>query len=30
MHTDNLIWNYVEGWFAYTCENLIIIEEFES
>ena len=24
---DNLVWNFMYGWFAYTCENLIIVEE---
>jgi WD40 repeat protein len=23
---DNLIWNYLYGWFAYSCDNLMIIE----
>ena len=24
---DNLVWNYVNGWFGYTIENLLIIEQ---
>lgn len=23
---DNLVWNYVFGWFAYTIDNLVIVE----
>ena len=24
---DNLVWNFVNGWFAYTVENLVVMEE---
>ncbi len=27
---DNVVWNYLNGWFAYSVENNVVIEELEK